>query len=59
MAFRRTISQSELRERLSPERREQQATDYSSSRGGWVRRDPEPARDADRDSSGGRLWGRR
>jgi hypothetical protein len=34
MAFRKSVSQEELRESMSPERREQQATVYQASRGG-------------------------
>ncbi|MGP3691103.1 hypothetical protein ACTVZO_41630 [Streptomyces sp. IBSNAI002] len=59
MAFRKSISQSELAEKLTPEDRERHGTDYSASQGGWVKSEPKPTPAADKDSSGGRLWGRR
>ncbi|MFC8879672.1 hypothetical protein [Streptomyces ardesiacus] len=40
MAFRKSISQAELREKLTPEQRASGPT-YQSSRGGWF---PEPAK---------------
>lgn len=33
-------------------------TDYSGSRGGWVKPEPKPTPSSDRDTSGGRRWGR-
>ncbi|MFJ6941171.1 hypothetical protein [Streptomyces sp. NPDC101132] len=59
MAFRRTISQSELAERQSDADRERHATEYQPSRGGWFKAEPQPSQEQDRDSSGGRRWGRR
>lgn len=59
MAFRKSISQSELAAKQTPEDRERHATDYSASRGGWFKSEPKPEPSADKDSNGGRLWGRR
>ncbi|UUS30844.1 MULTISPECIES: hypothetical protein [Streptomyces] len=42
MALRKTIPTSELRDRLAPEKREQHATDYHGSRGGWLRPKDKP-----------------
>ncbi|KAF0649193.1 MULTISPECIES: hypothetical protein [Streptomyces] len=42
MALRKTIPQDELRDRLTPEQRQQHATDYHSSRGGWIRPKDKP-----------------
>ncbi|WP_327286672.1 hypothetical protein [Streptomyces sp. NBC_01205] len=57
MAFRRSISQDELREKQTPEQREQHATDYQASRGGWFSKkdqDETPAPGAG-NGTGGRL----
>ncbi|WP_318202950.1 hypothetical protein [Streptomyces sp. SCL15-4] len=42
MAFRRSISQDELRARLSPEQRAQHETTYQASRGGHFPTPPKP-----------------
>ncbi|MFD5110347.1 hypothetical protein [Streptomyces cinereoruber] len=42
MAFRRTISQDELRSKLSEADLERHATDYSASSGSWIKK-AEPA----------------
>jgi hypothetical protein len=42
MAFRKSVSQEELRESMSPERREQQATVYQASRGGHFPAEDKP-----------------
>ncbi|MEU4256281.1 hypothetical protein AB0B42_00625 [Streptomyces fradiae] len=42
MALRKTIPMTELRDRLTPEQREQHGTDYHGSRGGWVRPTDKP-----------------
>ncbi|MEU8764996.1 hypothetical protein [Streptomyces sp. NPDC048659] len=59
MAFRRTISQDELRSKMSDADREQHATDYSSSRGGWVKRSTPEQTPGSGNGSGGRLFGRK
>ncbi|MBA4865932.1 hypothetical protein H1V43_32225 [Streptomyces sp. PSKA54] len=40
--FRRSISTDELGESLTPEDREENATDYQASRGGWFKSEPKP-----------------
>lgn len=52
MPFRRTITQDELRQKLTPEDREQHATDYRPSRGGWVQPAPKPVPGARHAGSG-------
>jgi len=42
MALRRSIPQEELHSKLPAEQREQHATDYQPSRGGWVPTAPKP-----------------
>ncbi|WP_031069192.1 hypothetical protein [Streptomyces sp. NRRL S-118] len=59
MAFRRTISQDELRSKMSDADREQHATDYSSSRGGWTKRSTSEQAPAAGNGSKGRLFGRK
>ncbi|MDR3083994.1 MAG: hypothetical protein LBV60_24275 [Streptomyces sp.] len=59
MAFRRTISQDELRSKLSDADREQHGTDYSSSRGGWVRRPEQTQTPGAENGTKGRLFGGR
>ncbi|RSS50077.1 hypothetical protein [Streptomyces sp. WAC01280] len=59
MAFRRTISQDELRSKQSDADRERYATDYSASRGGWVKKsEPEQTPGAGNGSKG-RLFGKK
>nr|AAS45810.1 SLV.27 [Streptomyces lavendulae] len=59
MAFRKSISQSELAEGQSEADRERHATEYQPSRGGWFKAEARPEPGQDKDSSGGRRWGRR
>ncbi|MFG2623290.1 hypothetical protein ACGFXC_37360 [Streptomyces sp. NPDC048507] len=59
MAFRKTISQSELAQGQSDADRERHATDYSASRGGWFTAEAKPVAGQDKDSSGACRWGRR
>ncbi|MEU8545306.1 hypothetical protein AB0C52_35785 [Streptomyces sp. NPDC048717] len=56
MAFRRAIPQTELRERLTEKDRQEHGTDYSPSRGGWVRSEPKPTPGAG-NGTRGRLFG--
>ncbi|WP_228974973.1 hypothetical protein [Streptomyces sp. DH12] len=42
MAFRKTIPMSELRDKQTAKDREQHATDYQPSRGGWLRPKDKP-----------------
>ncbi|MEU6221858.1 hypothetical protein ABZ845_30825 [Streptomyces sp. NPDC047022] len=59
MAFRRSIPQNELRDKLTDSDREQHGTDYTPSRGGWVKR-PAPAPTSGAGGTGrGRLFGRK
>lgn len=58
MAFRKTISQSELRERLSDEERENGPV-YRGHRGGWVQEDPKPTPGAGNGTKGRLFGGRR
>jgi hypothetical protein len=40
--FRLTVPMDELRDKMTPEHREQHATDYQPSRGGWLRPKDKP-----------------
>ncbi len=51
MAFRRSIPQAELREKLSDEEQARHATTYQSSRGGWF---PAPVKPVPGTPKGGR-----
>ncbi|WP_406157740.1 hypothetical protein [Streptomyces canus] len=51
MAFRKSVSQDELRESMSPERREQQATVYQASRGGHYPAEARPTPGTPQDGS--------
>ncbi|MFI1154993.1 hypothetical protein [Streptomyces sp. NPDC020817] len=59
MAFRKSISQTELAQGQSDADRERHATEYQPSRGGWFKPEAKPEPGQDKDSSGGRRWGRR
>lgn len=52
MPLRTSIPQDELRDAMTPEQREQHATDYTPSRGGWIQPTPEPVPGAGQASSG-------
>ncbi|MGW2672524.1 hypothetical protein ACWC5F_31315 [Streptomyces sp. NPDC001272] len=53
MAFRRTISQDELRQGQTDEDRERHATTYQASRGGWFKAEPKPVPGAGNSGSKG------
>ncbi|MFD9081666.1 hypothetical protein [Streptomyces erythrochromogenes] len=59
MAFRRTISQDELAQSQSDTDHGRHGTEYQPSRGGWFKAEAKPEPGQDKDSSGGRRWGRR
>lgn len=42
MAFRRSVPQAELREKMSAEELQRHATAYSARQGGWVKTKPKP-----------------